>query len=130
MIESLATPERVWTEGSAAAFTAHAVHRSTPRQTHIMQTKVPQSLQGYPSDARSSLPQLRHIIASRSCNSVMGGGSCIVAFLGIQLRVGHQQPRRKGLGGDRERSLADQLSIGLRRERRLGDDSDVAPPKV
>jgi hypothetical protein len=38
-----------------------------------MQMKVPQLAQGYPSDARSSLPQARHSIASRSCNSGMTG---------------------------------------------------------
>jgi len=32
----------------------------------ITQMKVPQSTQGYPSDARSSLPHARQIIASCS----------------------------------------------------------------
>jgi hypothetical protein len=32
----------------------------------IMQMKVPQSAQGYPSEARSSFPHARQIIASRS----------------------------------------------------------------
>jgi hypothetical protein len=31
---------------------------------------VPQSAHGYPSEARSSFPQARHVIASRSLSSV------------------------------------------------------------
>ena len=38
----------------------------TPRKVQIRQMKVPQLVQGYPSDARSSRPQARHPMASCS----------------------------------------------------------------
>jgi hypothetical protein len=38
----------------------------TPRIEQIKQMKVPHSAQGYPSDARSSFPQARQIMASTS----------------------------------------------------------------
>ncbi len=49
-----------------SALAAHSLHRVTPRSEQITQMKVPHSMQGYPSDARSSLPQERHIIPSCS----------------------------------------------------------------
>jgi hypothetical protein len=45
---------------------SHFLHFTTPRKLHITQMKVPQSVHGYPSDARSSLPHARQIIASFS----------------------------------------------------------------
>jgi hypothetical protein len=52
----------------AARFAAssHARQSVTPRKLQIRQMKVPQLVQGYPSDARSSLPQARQAIASCS----------------------------------------------------------------
>src|SRR5262245_9402263 len=57
--------------GVPAARREQAAHRTTPRMLHMLHTKRPQSLQGYPSDARSSLPQARQVIASRSCKSAI-----------------------------------------------------------
>src|SRR5206468_74428 len=48
------------------AFSAHGLQSSMPRLLQMRQMNVPQSRQGYPSDARSSLPQERQIIASCS----------------------------------------------------------------
>ncbi|MFP5356168.1 MAG: hypothetical protein ACLGIK_13640, partial [Gemmatimonadota bacterium] len=47
---------------------AHFLHSVTPFMLQITQMKVPHPLQGYPSEARSSLPQARQIIASCSCS--------------------------------------------------------------
>jgi hypothetical protein len=52
--------------GACPAFAAQASHRLTPRKVQMRQMKVPQSTQGYPSEARSSRPQARHRIASFS----------------------------------------------------------------
>jgi hypothetical protein len=43
---------------------AHCRQSVTPRRLQMRQMKVPQRVQGYPSDARSSRPQARHSIAS------------------------------------------------------------------
>jgi hypothetical protein len=43
---------------------AHCRQSVTPRRLQMRQMKVPQRVQGYPSDARSSRPQARHTIAS------------------------------------------------------------------
>ena len=43
---------------------SHVAHRTTPRRLHSWQMKVPHCWHGYPSDARSSLPQERHAIRS------------------------------------------------------------------
>lgn len=50
----------------AMAFASQLLHRITPRNVHIRQMNVLHTAQGYPSDARSSFPQERQIIASRS----------------------------------------------------------------
>jgi hypothetical protein len=52
--------------GGSGRFVRHVLHKVTPRKLQMMQTKVPQSAHGYPSDARSSFPQERHIITSFS----------------------------------------------------------------
>jgi hypothetical protein len=52
--------------GGSGRFARHVLHSVTPRKLQMMQTKVPQSAHGYPSDARSSFPQERHIITSFS----------------------------------------------------------------
>lgn len=44
----------------------HFLQKTTPRNVQMMQMKVPQFAQGYPSDARSSLLQDRQVIESRS----------------------------------------------------------------
>jgi hypothetical protein len=49
------------------------LHRVIPRRSQMMQMNVPQSTHGYPSDARSSLPQDRHTILSCSRGLVIGG---------------------------------------------------------
>jgi hypothetical protein len=46
----------------------------------MLQMKRPQSEHGYPSDARSSLPQARQIIASRSRSSAMAFSRLVVAL--------------------------------------------------
>jgi hypothetical protein len=56
----------------AAAFSEQLRQRTTPFSVQMTQMNVPQSAQGYPSDARSSLPHARQIIASRSISG-MGG---------------------------------------------------------
>src|SRR5690349_18785013 len=66
--------------GVAAALREQAAHSTTPRMLHMLHTKRPQSPQGYPSDARSSLPQARQVIASRSCRSA-------IVFSGIAARA-------------------------------------------
>jgi hypothetical protein len=50
----------------ASRFAWHERHRVMPRMSQITQMNVPQSTQGYPSDARSSFPQERQTIASCS----------------------------------------------------------------
>src|SRR6476469_10985276 len=62
--------------GVGIFFSAQARHSTTPRMLHTTQTKVPHFTQGYPSDARSSLPQARHVIASRSRRLVMHRSPC------------------------------------------------------
>jgi hypothetical protein len=52
--------------GGSGRFATHCLHKVTPRKLQMMQTNVPQSAHGYPSDARSSFPQARHIIRSFS----------------------------------------------------------------
>ena len=54
----------------AVAFSWQLLQRTTPFSVQIRQMKVPQSAHGYPSDARSSLPHARQIIASRSCSGI------------------------------------------------------------
>ena len=51
------------------AFSAQVLHLTTPLSVQMTQMNVPQSAQGYPSEARSSLPQARQTIASRSFRS-------------------------------------------------------------
>jgi hypothetical protein len=58
-----ATPGAV---APASRFAWHDRHRVIPRMSQITQMNVPQSTQGYPSDARSSFPQERQTIASCS----------------------------------------------------------------
>ena len=61
--------------GPGVPSAAHCRQSVTPRRLQIRQMKVPQRVQGYPSEARSSRPQARHSIAS-----VAGGrgrGGCI-----------------------------------------------------
>jgi hypothetical protein len=58
--------ERLGVNGGSGRFATQLLHRVIPRKLQMMQTKVPQSVQGYPSDARSSFPQERHIIESFS----------------------------------------------------------------
>ena len=48
-------------EGGTACLAEHAVQNVTPRNVQMRQRKVPQSAQGYPSEARSSLPHERQI---------------------------------------------------------------------
>jgi len=43
---------------------AHRRQSVTPRRLQMTQMKVPQRVQGYPSEARSSRPHARHSIAS------------------------------------------------------------------
>ena len=57
-----------------AALAAQRLQSVTPFMEQTWQMKVPQPWQGYPSDARCSLPHARHVIASRSRSSVMGEG--------------------------------------------------------
>jgi hypothetical protein len=45
---------------------AHAVHNVTPFMEHRRQMKVKHCSHGYPSEARSGLPQARQTIVSRS----------------------------------------------------------------
>jgi len=52
--------------GAWPALAAQAEQRLTPRKVQMRQMKVPHSTQGYPSDARSSRPQARQLIASFS----------------------------------------------------------------
>jgi len=52
--------------GGSGRFATHFLHSVIPRKLQMMQTNVPQSAHGYPSDARSSFPQERHIIRSLS----------------------------------------------------------------
>jgi hypothetical protein len=52
--------------GGSGRFATQLLHSVIPRKLQMMQTKVPQSVQGYPSDARSSFPQERHTIESFS----------------------------------------------------------------
>jgi hypothetical protein len=56
----------VGVNGGSGRFATQLWHSVIPRKLQMMQTKVPQSAQGYPSDARSSFPQERHIIESFS----------------------------------------------------------------
>jgi hypothetical protein len=58
--------ERLGVNGGSGRFATQLLHSVIPRKLQMMQTKVPQSVQGYPSDARSSFPQERHIIESFS----------------------------------------------------------------
>jgi hypothetical protein len=58
--------ERLGVNGGSGRFATQFLHSVIPRKLQMMQTKVPQSVQGYPSDARSSFPQERHIIESFS----------------------------------------------------------------
>ena len=51
------------------------LHSDTPRKLQMRQMKVPQFVHGYPSDARSSRPHARQIIASRSFSSVIGASA-------------------------------------------------------
>jgi hypothetical protein len=51
---------------AASRFAWQERQRVIPRMSQITQMKVPQSTHGYPSDARSSFPQERQIIASCS----------------------------------------------------------------
>ena len=57
---------------------------------------VPQLAQGYPSEARSSLPQARHSIASRSCSSVIVTSGRDVVPLDL---VDQRRPRDAELDG-------------------------------
>jgi hypothetical protein len=50
----------------SARKSSHFLQKMTPRNVQMMQMKVPQFAQGYPSDARSSLPQNLQVIESRS----------------------------------------------------------------
>src|SRR3954464_6256901 len=54
---------------SGGAFFEHSSHSVTPRKLQIRQRKVPQLAQGYPSEARSSRPHPRQVIASCSLSS-------------------------------------------------------------
>jgi hypothetical protein len=58
-------------DASVAAFASQRRHSTSPFMLQIWQTKVPHRWQGYPSEARSSLPHRRQIIASRSRSSAM-----------------------------------------------------------
>ncbi len=71
--------------GVTAARREQAAHRTTPRMLHMLQTNRPQSAHGYPSDARSSLPQARQVMASRSCRSPYPSPG--VCLLGARLSV-------------------------------------------
>jgi ribonuclease HII len=51
---------------AASRFAWHVRQRVMPRMSQMMQMNVPQSTHGYPSEARSSFPQERQIIASCS----------------------------------------------------------------
>ena len=60
--------------GAAGGFDAPARQSAQvvmPRIVQMLQTKRPHPSQGYPSDARSSRPHERHVMASRSCRCVM-----------------------------------------------------------
>src|SRR5687768_9438606 len=57
---------------SLAPWSRQSLHRTMPRRLHMTQMNVPQLAHGYPSDARSSFPQERQIIASRSWSWAMG----------------------------------------------------------
>jgi len=52
------------TATAATRATSQVLHRVMPRIEQTTQMNVPQSSHGYPSDARSSLPQARQTIAS------------------------------------------------------------------
>jgi hypothetical protein len=52
--------------GGSGRFATQVLHSVTPRKLQMTQMKVPQSVQGYPSEARSSFPQERQIIESFS----------------------------------------------------------------
>src|ERR1700687_4065264 len=52
--------------GGSGRFATQLLHSVIPRKLQMTQINVPQSVQGYPSDARSSFPQERHIIESFS----------------------------------------------------------------
>jgi hypothetical protein len=56
----------VGVKGGSGLLATQLLHSVIPRKLQMMQTKVPQSVHGYPSDARSSFPQERHIIESFS----------------------------------------------------------------
>ena len=63
--------------GPVGLSAAHCRQSVTPRRLQMRQMKVPQLVQGYPSEARSSRPQARHSIAS-----VAGGrglGLCMLS---------------------------------------------------
>src|SRR4030088_2364967 len=70
--------------GGSGRFATHSLQSVIPRKLQMMQTKVPQSVQGYPSDARSSFPQERHIIESfsRRCFAIRFADSSAYAKAG------------------------------------------------
>jgi hypothetical protein len=69
--------EELGIRGGSGRFARHVLHSVTPRKLQMMQTKVPQSAHGYPSDARSSFPQERHIITSFSRRFFAIWGQCL-----------------------------------------------------
>jgi hypothetical protein len=60
-----------WTGAWVDALAAQRRQSVTPFMEQTWQMKVPQPRQGYPSDARSSLPHDRQIMASLSFSSVI-----------------------------------------------------------
>jgi hypothetical protein len=63
--------------GGASEAAAHLAHSTTPLKVHIRQMNVPHFAHGYPSEARSSRPQARQIIAS---TAGFGGESMIGSY--------------------------------------------------
>lgn len=66
--------------GEAARAASQRAQRTTPLKVQMRQRNVPQSTQGYPSEARSSRPQERQFMASCSLIST-------IAHTGIEYRL-------------------------------------------
>src|SRR5918992_3834048 len=120
---------------------------------------VPQSWQGYPSDARSSFPHARQVMASRSFSSgmvssvgesyppyaieserrgarrrailrVVPRGSMPPLRTSMTLRPRHEEQRREWHDLHLDRRLAHQLSISLDLMGWVGVEADVATAAV